>query len=86
MIDTRKREQLEFKIEQAFRDYNNAKSDMTDIAQTLVTLALRKQPVPDELMQRLEECDTTVSFAKQQLAEAKTEYVALIERIEFYPY
>lgn len=86
MIDTRKREQLEFKIEQAFRDYNNAKSDMTDIAQTLVTLALRKQPVPDELVQRLDECDTTVSFAKQQLAEAKAEYVALIQRIEFYPY
>ncbi len=86
MIDTRKREQIEFKIEQAFRDYNNATSDMTDIAQTLVTLAMREQPVPAELKQRLEECNSTVDFAKQQLAEAKAEYIALIERIRFYPY
>lgn len=86
MIDTRKREQLEFDIAQAFRDFAEGKRDLTKVCEELVQVALRKEIPSDELIARKNEADSMIEYARTALKKAKSEYVAMINNIEFYEF
>lgn len=86
MIDTRKREQLEFNISQAFRDFAEGKRKLAEVDAEIVQVAMRREIPSDELINRKNEAAWLIDYARNALDEAKREYTALITAINFYEF
>lgn len=86
MIDTRKRERIEFDIDQAFRDFAEGKRLLTKVCEDLVQVAMKQEVASEELIARKNEAESMIEYARAALEEAKSEYAALITNIKFYEF
>jgi uncharacterized protein YbcI len=86
MIDTRKRERIEFDIDQAFRDFAEGKRLLTKVCEDLVQVAMKQEVASEELIARKNEAESMIEYARTALEEAKSEYAALITNIKFYEF
>ena len=86
MIDTRKRERIEFDINQAFRDFAEGKRLLTKVCEDLVQVAMKQEVASKELIARKNEAECMIEYARTALEEAKSEYAALIASIKFYEF
>jgi hypothetical protein len=86
MIDTRKRERIEFDIDQAFRDFAEGKRLLTKVCEDLVQVAMKQEVASEELIARKNEAESMIEYASTAQEEAKSEYAALITNIKFYEF
>lgn len=86
MLDTCKRERVEFNIEQAFRDFAKGQRDSAAVCEELVRVAMRQEVPSDELIARKNEADYLIEYARTALEKAKNEYTAMITSIKFYEF
>ena len=82
MIDTRTREKLEFDIAEAIREHGRAQVNLREAIYEVAKLALKNEPIPQDLRDKISEAEWDLEYWPQRLAEVKEEYIQLIEDVE----
>ena len=82
MIDTRTREKLEFDMAEAIREHGRAQVNLREATYEVAKLALKNEPIPQDLRDKISEAEWDLEYWPQRLAEVKKEYIQLIKDIE----
>lgn len=82
MIDTRTRENLEFGISQALREHDKAQFKFNLHRHQIVELALKNEPVPQDLRDEINQAQWNMEYWRESLKEKKEKYIQLIKDIE----
>lgn len=81
MINTQKREKIEYEMTLCIREYSRAQAAWREVRNRIADLALESQPIPDELRGQLDEAAWAINYYPNYLESLKTDYIAMIKSI-----
>lgn len=89
MIDTRTREKLEFRLQEAARGYTKAKMRMQHLKDETITKVRDAQvnglevvELLDQMCSDIDVYESDMNFYKKDFEEAKSEYIELINKLK----
>lgn len=81
MLNSQKREKLEYEMTQCIREHSKAQAAWREVRDRVADLALESQPIPDELRGQLDEAAWALNYYPNHLESLKTDYIAMIKSI-----